>query len=183
MKARFLIFILLTALLGFAAEGRCGENGFSLGYGFAAFNQGRSGGKIEGGKDYNFVQATYLFEKPFSWKELALLVEPFSSYVTNPTSGVDLGVGVGLKYYPARTDKGGIYFMAEREWPIRLSVSRSKERTSFSSAREESASGTGTFSSRTGSAIIRTAERPGRTGRSTPTLFPSALTFERAKGT
>jgi len=111
MKARFLIFILLTALLGFAAEGRCGENGFSLGYGFAAFNQGRSGGKIEGGKDYNFVQATYLFEKPFSWKELALLVEPFSSYVANPTSGVDLGVGVGLKYYPARTDKGGIYFM------------------------------------------------------------------------
>jgi hypothetical protein len=90
----------------------CGENGFSLGYGFAAFNKGKSTGKLEGGKNYNFMQAVYVYERPFSSKELALLAEPFAAYVNKPNSGADVGFGLGIKYYPHRTDKGGFYMMA-----------------------------------------------------------------------
>ncbi|MGD0231408.1 MAG: acyloxyacyl hydrolase [Syntrophorhabdales bacterium] len=112
MKGFFVACLLLIVLLGVPVDGSCGENGFSLGYGFAAYNEGRSGGKIEGGKPYNFVQAVYVYEKPFSSKELALLVEPFTAYVNQPNTGVDLGVGLGLKYYPLRTEKGGFYLTA-----------------------------------------------------------------------
>ena len=111
MKAACCVCVLIACLFGFACPGFSGENGFSLGYGFAAFNRGKTTGKVEGGRSYNFVQATYLFEKPFSWKELALLVEPFGSYVANPSPGADLGVGIGLKYYPFSLERKGFYLM------------------------------------------------------------------------
>lgn len=112
MKTFLVICVLLVSLLAVLPDGVCGENGFSFGAGFGAFNNGKSLGKLEGGKSYNFIQAVYVYEKPFSTKELALLAEPFVSYVNKPDSGVDVGLGLGLKYYPCRTDKSGFYLMA-----------------------------------------------------------------------
>ena len=110
MKAAFLGCVLAAALLMFAGEGLCGEDGLSLGFGFAAFNKGKATGKVEGDKSYDFVQAKYLYERPFQWKGLALLVEPFASYVGNPATGTDVGVGIGLKYYPLTAGEG-LYIM------------------------------------------------------------------------
>ena len=106
MKALFVACLLSIAVLCIPVDGSCGDSGFSLGYGFAAFNQGRQGGRVEGGKPYNFVQAVYVYEKPFSSKELALLVQPFASYVNQPATGVDLGLGLGLRYYPLVAENG-----------------------------------------------------------------------------
>ena len=103
----FLAILLLAPLAAF-----CGDQGISVGYGMAAFNMQRSFGHLQGGKPYGFIQTTYVFERPFSTKELALLLEPFGSYVTKPTEGFDLGFDLGLKYYPWRTDTGGFYMTA-----------------------------------------------------------------------
>ena len=54
MKAVFLACVLVAALFMFAGEGLCGENGLSLGYGFAAFNRGEATGKLEGDKIVRF---------------------------------------------------------------------------------------------------------------------------------
>ncbi len=85
------------------------DQGFSLGYGIAAFNKGKSFGEVEGDRHYNFIQATYIYEKPLSPKELAFLFEPFSAYVTQPTGGVDVGLDLALKYYPFSLDRQGFY--------------------------------------------------------------------------
>ena len=111
-KVFLIVCILVIVLFAAPFEGLCGENGFSLGYGFAAFNNQRATGEVEGKKHYNFIQAVYVYERPFSTKELALLVEPYAAYVNKPNSGADAGLGLGIKYYPARTDKGGFYMMA-----------------------------------------------------------------------
>jgi len=93
-------------------RGLCQDYGVSLGYGFAAFNKDNSTGKIQGGKSYSFIQATFLYEKPLSPRELALVVEPFASYVDKPSSGAEGGFDLGLKYYPFQTQKGGLYLTA-----------------------------------------------------------------------
>jgi len=103
---------LLMVLCAGPARGLCEDYGLSLGYGFAALNKDRSTGKVEGGKSYSFIQAVFLYEKPLSQKELALVVEPFASYVDKPNSGTDVGFDLGLKYYPFRTQKGGLYLTA-----------------------------------------------------------------------
>jgi len=112
MKKAFSVSIVLTVLLLAPLTALCGDQGLSLGYGIAAFNMQRSFGHLEGGKPYGFIQTTYIFERPFSTKELALLAEPFGDYVLQPTSGFDLGFDLGLKYYPWRTDTGGFYMTA-----------------------------------------------------------------------
>jgi hypothetical protein len=88
------------------------DRGVSLGFGFAAFNPGRSVGNIEGGRPYNFVQVVYVYEKPLSIRELAFIAEPFASYVNKPASGFDLGFDLGLKYYPFSVDRQGFYLTA-----------------------------------------------------------------------
>jgi len=103
------VFIALCAL---AANGFCEDNfGLSLGYGMAAFNKDRSFGHVQSGKSYNFIQAVFLYEKPLTQKELALVVEPFVAYVNNPTSGADVGFDLGLKYYPFKP-QSGLYLTA-----------------------------------------------------------------------
>ena len=84
---------------------------FRWAIGFAAWNQGRPTGKIEGGKRYDFEQATYLYERPILWTGLALTVEPFASYVSNPNAGADFGVGLGFSITPFETHKEGFYLM------------------------------------------------------------------------
>jgi hypothetical protein len=86
------------------------EQGFSIGYGLAAFMDGKHAGKVAGGNYYDFIRATYLYEKPFTGEKLALAIEPFASYVSRPADGADAGLTLGLKYYPYRTGKGGFYF-------------------------------------------------------------------------
>jgi hypothetical protein len=110
MKPAFLVSVLVAALFMCAGEGLCGEDGLSLGYGFAAFNRGKETGEVEGDKSYDFAQVKYLYELPFQWKGLALLVEPFASYVADPATGTDLGVGIGFKYYLLAADRG-LYIM------------------------------------------------------------------------
>jgi len=111
MKIGLCLCAFLTGLLVFSDRAVNGENAFSVGYGFAAWNLERPVFKIEGGKHYDFAQATYLFEKPVLWKGLRLLVEPFASYVVQPASGTDFGVGLGLKYYPFGRQEDGFYLM------------------------------------------------------------------------
>ncbi len=111
MKATVCLCAIVVSLLFISGGTVRGENAFSLGYGFAAWNQGKSTGNIEGGKRYNFEQAKYLYERPILWTGLALMVEPFASYVSNPNAGTDFGVGVGFKYYPFQTHKDGFYLM------------------------------------------------------------------------
>ena len=180
MKAPFFACLLVAALLAFAGVGLCGESGFSLGYGFAAFNQGKSTGKVEGGKSYNFVQATYVYEKPFSWKELALLVEPFGSYVANPATGADLGVGLGLKYYPfkASTNYGGLYLTGGSGMAYSTIGFQEQGTHLFSSSREASATVSGTSLSRTNSAPFRTQARRVPTGRSMRISCPWGRAFD-----
>jgi hypothetical protein len=105
------VFFVVAAVffLTAATNGWCAEHWFSLGYGIGAFNKDRSFGKVEGDRRYSFIQATYIYEKPLSAKELAFLFEPFAAYVAKPTDGADVGFDLGLKYYPFRTDHGGFY--------------------------------------------------------------------------
>lgn len=114
MKKSLVACAFLIVLCAGPVRGFCEDYGFSLGYGFAAFNKDRSAGKVEGGKSYTFIQAVFLYEKPLSQKELALVVEPFASYVDKPNSGTDVGFDLGLKYYPfqTQTQKGGLYLTA-----------------------------------------------------------------------
>jgi hypothetical protein len=112
MKRAFSVSTVLAILLLAPLAAFCGDQGVSVGYGMAAFNMQRSFGHLEGGKPYGFIQTTYVFERPFSTKELALLLEPFGAYVTKPTEGFDLGFDLGLKYYPWRNDTGGFYMTA-----------------------------------------------------------------------
>jgi hypothetical protein len=108
--ARSLAFLLITCLLAnvvFSAD-----NGFSLGYGIGAFNQGRSGGKVEGGGSYNFLQGLYAHERPLSAKEWAFVTEPFGAYIIKPNPGFDLGLDIGLRYYPILGENGGFYLTA-----------------------------------------------------------------------
>jgi hypothetical protein len=110
---KILFFCVIAAvLLTGPMKALCADYGFSLGYGIGAFNKDSSFGRLGDGKAYNFIQATYIYEKPFSAKELAFLFEPFAAYVAKPTNGVDAGFDLGLKYYPFRTDLGGFYMTA-----------------------------------------------------------------------
>ena len=81
MKRGSSSFVSLRGFVTGPMSGWCADQGFSLGYGMAAFNKDRSFGKLEGDKPYNFIQATYIYEKPLSAKELAFLIEPFAAYV------------------------------------------------------------------------------------------------------
>ena len=112
MKKGFLVYAVFVVLLLAPLAAFSGDQGLSIGYGIAAFNEQRSFGHLEGGKPYSFIQTTYFYDKPFSTKELALLFEPFGAYVARPTNGFDLGFDLGLRYYPLRSDTGGFYITA-----------------------------------------------------------------------
>jgi hypothetical protein len=83
------------------------ENALSIGYGFALYSQGHRIGRIAEGT-YNFVQASYSYERPLSQKWL-MEAGPFLSYVMNPADGVDVGVNLGVKVYPFSRDHSGFF--------------------------------------------------------------------------
>jgi hypothetical protein len=105
----FLLVIALL-LLPHAVSPAQADNAFSVGYGFALWNNGQTAGKIEEG-NYDFFQAAYLYEHPLS-PRWALLVEPFAAYVNRPVDGVDVGFNLGVKVYPFSTDHQGFFFTA-----------------------------------------------------------------------
>jgi hypothetical protein len=77
------------------------DHAFSVGYGLAFLNIHKQTGRIEGGRYHDFFQATYLYERPCrDYRQLAVFIEPFAAYVSRPNEGVDVGLYVGLKWYP-----------------------------------------------------------------------------------
>ena len=108
---RPLLFCVVFMLL-MPPFGRAADEGLSIGYGLAALNWEKQVGRIEGGRDYDFSQITFLYERPFQgYTPLALFVEPFASYVNRPFAGLDGGVYVGLKLYPLSQERRGLYII------------------------------------------------------------------------
>ncbi len=104
------LVLVMTLLCPYAlAQTSQAEHGLSVGYGLAAFMSDKHVGRVEGGSYYDYIRATYLYEKPISRKKLALVMEPFASYVNRPAAGADAGFTLGIKYYPFRTSTGGFY--------------------------------------------------------------------------
>jgi hypothetical protein len=101
----------LMVLAFLSVDCRAGDQGLSFGYGFAALNKHTSTGRIEGGKNYDFIQASYLYEKPI-WEKVSFLVEPFAAYINRPESGADVGFNLLLRWYPASVDRIGLFFDA-----------------------------------------------------------------------
>ena len=110
MKRLLRVWLLTVALLILADSLWASENALSVGYGFAMGSSGHRIGRISEGP-YNFVQASYSYERPVSQKWL-IEVGPFLSYVMNPTDGVDVGVNLGVKVYPFSRDRSGFFFTA-----------------------------------------------------------------------
>jgi hypothetical protein len=104
--------LFVVVALMFPPGAFCGDHGFFSGLSLGNLGQGKSAGKFEPGRPYSFVQAVYVYETPLSSKELAFLIEPFSARPEQPTTGLDLGLNLGLKYYPLRQDTGGLYLTA-----------------------------------------------------------------------
>jgi hypothetical protein len=86
-----------------------GEQGLSVGYGFAALSNDSGLGKIEDGKNYDFFQLAYFYETPF-WKRTSLLIEPFAAYVNRPRPGGDVGLDLLLRYYPFQWGETRLFF-------------------------------------------------------------------------
>jgi hypothetical protein len=107
---RYLLLLLPSFLLLFLSiESHAGEQGLSVSYGFAAFNDHTSTGKVEGGKEYDFLQLAYLHESPY-WTKASFVVEPFAAYVNRPESGIDVGFDLLLRWYPSDRTRSGFYF-------------------------------------------------------------------------
>jgi hypothetical protein len=102
--------IFLAFLSGTVAAG---EKAVSFGYGIAALNIHKQTGRIEGGRQYDFFQFTFLYERPCSdYRRLALFFEPFAAYVNRPSDGADFGLYTGLKWYPMGHRNRGLFATA-----------------------------------------------------------------------
>jgi hypothetical protein len=113
MKHPFLIALLSVVCVAIPIAGPAFDQGISLGYGLAAFNNQKHLGRIEGGREYDFFQVNYLLERPFrDFRPLAVFVEPFAAYVNRPYDGVDMGFYTGLKYRFLNTGKSSFFFTA-----------------------------------------------------------------------
>jgi hypothetical protein len=89
-------------------NGYAAEQSLSVGYGFAALNQSLSTGRIEGGRNYDFFQAAYLYEMPF-WSTVSVALEPFAASVNRPESGFDGGVDLLGRWYPCNVGASRLF--------------------------------------------------------------------------
>jgi hypothetical protein len=78
----------------------------TVGYGFGALNIHKHTMRIEGGRDYDFFQTSYLYERPCHHPKVAVVLEPFAAYINRPNTGVDVGFNAGIKWYPFDPGKG-----------------------------------------------------------------------------
>ncbi|HVN23704.1 MAG TPA: acyloxyacyl hydrolase [Syntrophorhabdales bacterium] len=110
MRNVLLTSLLIILLLSVWHPVEAADQAFSVGYGFGLGSSGHSLGRVSEGY-YNFVVASYSYEKPISPKWL-ITAGPFLSYVTNPTDGMDVGINLELKVYPFSRDRSGFYITA-----------------------------------------------------------------------
>ena len=109
--------LLIALLLGLSAvvprTASPFEQAVSVGYGLAAYNDGLHAGRVEGGKNYDFFQFTYLIERSCTdHHPLSVFAEPFASSVVQPHEGVDFGFYTGLRYCLLNADNRGFFFTA-----------------------------------------------------------------------
>jgi hypothetical protein len=103
--------VLLLSLLWFGlADAISGESAFTLGYGFGVGN-GSGAGRIENGLHYDFVQLSYVYERPLM-KRLILGLEPFANIDNKPNSGLDIGGSLYFKSYLSRRATAGFFLTA-----------------------------------------------------------------------
>jgi hypothetical protein len=100
--------ILLALFLLLSVASNAGEQALSAGYGLAALNVNVADRHIEGGRNYNFVHATYLYEIPF-WKKASFGAEPFVADINQPETGVDVGFDLLLRWYPFSEERSGLF--------------------------------------------------------------------------
>jgi hypothetical protein len=84
------------------------QQAISFGYGLAALNKSSDLGHLMEGDYYDFAQITYSYEKALSGK-FNLVVEPFVGIVNRPTSGLDIGVAIGGRYYFGEKNYQGLF--------------------------------------------------------------------------
>jgi hypothetical protein len=103
-------FLLLTvfALSFFPSPVLGDQQAISIGYGLAALNESSDLGHLREDDYYDFAQITYSYEKALSGK-FNLVVEPFVSIVNRPTSGLDIGVAIGGRYYFGEKNYQGLF--------------------------------------------------------------------------
>ena len=80
----------------------------TVGYGFGALNINKHVMRIEGGRDYDFFQTSYLYERPCHRPNVAVILEPFAAYINRPNTGVDVGFNAGIKWYPYCASRKGL---------------------------------------------------------------------------
>ena len=102
---------LIAIFLIFPAVAFSGDNSYSFDFGLGIFNKGKPTRTVESGP-HSFIQAVYLYEKPFSARELASLVEPSGVNANRQDDGSNTGFDLSLKYYPFRADRRGFYLTA-----------------------------------------------------------------------
>jgi len=103
------IFLLFLSCFGLT-DAISGESGLTLGYGFGVGN-GSGTGRLENGRHYNFVQVSYVYERPLM-KRLILGFEPFVNIDSKPNSGLDIGGSLYFKSYLSREAIAGLYLTA-----------------------------------------------------------------------
>lgn len=100
MKRTCAMVLFLLLCLFLKVEGvQAADKGIWAAYGFGAFNLNKRIGRIEGGRYYDFFQLGYIYERPCHYRQLALVFEPFVSYINRPKEGVDVGLNASLKFY------------------------------------------------------------------------------------
>lgn len=106
----FPAFVLCMLLSLVVAQAACSaEHAVAVGYGFGVLNTNKRTARIEGGRNYDYFQASYLYERPCRYPNTTVLLEPFAAYVNRPNDGADIGFTVGIKWYPFTSGRG-LYF-------------------------------------------------------------------------
>lgn len=110
VRTSFPALILLIAffLLNLATAAIADQQTVSAGYGLGSLNNNNQIGHLWYNDYYDFAQIAYGYEKTISGK-FNLLVEPFLAFVNRPTSGLDVGVTVGGKYYFGPANHRGFF--------------------------------------------------------------------------
>ena len=108
MKSVLRVSLVILLLLAVWHPLVAAENALSVGYGFGLWSQSNGVGRIADGP-YDFVQASYFYERPFSQRWL-IQAGPFLAYTSSPTNGVDVGLNLGIKVYPFSQDRSGFFF-------------------------------------------------------------------------
>jgi hypothetical protein len=106
---RLLLSLTPLLILCLPINSYAGEQGLSVGYGFAALNKNTGTGKIEEERTYNFLQLMYSYENSY-WKKASVVVEPFAAIINRPESGVDGGFDLVMRWYPLERSRSALFF-------------------------------------------------------------------------